>query len=58
MSEIKQDCHYCEFAMCENETSYVDCYVEDNAYFDHHVTDSSEAEQCSMFEYCDVFPKF
>lgn len=58
MTEIKQDCHYCEFAMCKDDKSDVDCYAEDDAYFDHHVTDSSEAEQCSQFAYCDVFPKF
>lgn len=58
MTEIKQDCHYCEFAMCSDDKSYVDCYAEDDAYFDHHVKDSSEAEQCSQFQYCDDFPKF
>lgn len=57
MSENKRDCHYCEFAICTDNKSDVDCYAEDNCYFDHHVTDSSEAEQCSWFEYCDVFPK-
>lgn len=57
MDENKRDCHYCEFASCADDKSDVDCYVEDNAYFDHHVVDSSEAEQCSWFEYCDSFPK-
>jgi len=58
MAEIKQDCHYCEFAMCQDDKSDVDCYVEDFAYFDHHVEDSTEAIDCEWFEYCDVFPKF
>lgn len=57
MKEIKQDCHYCEFAMCKDDKSDVDCYAEDDSYFDHHVIDSSEAERCSQFAYCDVFPK-
>lgn len=52
-----RDCHYCEYACCTDEKSSVDCYVEDNAYFDHHVTDSSEAEDCEWFRYCDIFPK-
>lgn len=29
MKEIR-DCHYCEYACCNNEKSEVDCYVEDN----------------------------
>lgn len=56
MSEIR-DCHYCEYAVCDDANSDVDCYVEDGNYFHHHVRDSKEAEQCDDFEYCDVFPK-
>lgn len=55
--EEKVDCHYCEYAMCMDEDSGVDCYVADNCYFDHHVIDSKEAKECACFEYCDVFPK-
>lgn len=52
------DCHYCEYAMCQDEKSSVDCYVEDNCYFSHHVKDSKkEAENCLDFEFCDSFPK-
>lgn len=51
------DCHYCEYVMCEDKNSTVDCYVEDNCYFDHHVKDGKEAEQCEWFKYCDIFPK-
>ncbi len=50
------DCHYCEYAMCHDENSKVDCYVDDFAYFDHHVKDSSEAKDCSWL-FCDIFPK-
>ena len=57
MSKEKADCHYCQYAMCSDENSYVDCYVDDFAYFDHHVTDSKEAEECTWFRYCDSFPK-
>lgn len=53
-----RDCHFCNFACCDNQTSNVDCYCEDNAYFDHHVTDSKEAKTCNMFEYCGSFPKW
>lgn len=63
MSEIKndmsynyKDCHFCENASCLDENSAVDCYA-DFGYFDHHVEDSREAENCSLFEYCDIFPK-
>lgn len=56
MSEIR-DCHYCEYAVCDDANSDVDCYVEYGNYFHHHVRDSKEAEQCDGFEYCDVFPK-
>lgn len=58
MKEIKRDCHYCEYAFCKDETSDVDCYVDDYAYFDHKVTDSKEAMECDMFRYCDIFPKY
>ena len=51
------DCHYCEYAMCYDNKSECDCYCEDNCYFDHHIKDSKEALNCSMFEYCDIFPK-
>jgi hypothetical protein len=57
MTGNKVDCHYCEYAMCLDENSSVDCYADDNCYFDHHVTDSKEAESCSCFEYCEVFSK-
>ena len=51
------DCHYCEYAMCYDDKSECDCYCEDNCYFDHHIKDSKEALNCTMFEYCDIFPK-
>lgn len=58
MEKVKIDCHYCEYAMCIDEKSSVDCYCDDNCYFDHHITDSKkEAENCNLFEYCGVFPK-
>lgn len=49
ITNIKRDCHYCEYAMCQDGDSSVDCYVEDNAYFDHRVTDSKEAEKMYLF---------
>lgn len=53
------DCHYCEYACCENATSWCKCYIEDGNYFSHEVKDSKkEAEECSWFEFCDIFPKF
>ena len=51
------DCHYCGHAMCHDANGKVDCYVDDFAYFDHHVEDSSEAQNCSWFNFCDTFPK-
>lgn len=51
------DCHYCEYAMTNSPSDSVDCYVEDFAYFDHHIKDSKEAENCDCFEYSDIFPK-
>ena len=46
-SIVKIDCHYCEYACCLDNMSAVDCYVDDFAYFDHHVIDSQkEAEEC------------
>lgn len=54
---IIRDCHYCEYAMCQDKTSSVDCYVDDLAYFDHHVEDSQEAKKCNWFRFCDIFPK-
>ena len=33
------DCHYCEWAMCQDKDSECDCYVEDFGYFSHHVED-------------------
>lgn len=51
------DCHYCGHAMCRDENSKVDCYVDDFEYFDHHVEDSSEAQNCNWFYFCDTFPK-
>lgn len=54
-----RDCHYCEYAFCGNaEDEYVDCYVDDYGYFDHHVTDSKEAEECDWFVYNNNFPKY
>lgn len=53
-----EDCHYCEYACCSDKESSVDCYVEDFAYFDHHVTDPKEAETCGWFSFCDIFPKY
>ena len=59
MKDKVVDCHYCEYACCNDENSSVDCYVEDFSYFDHHVVDSKkEAEECEWFEYCGIFPKF
>ena len=53
------DCHYCEYACCENDTGWCSCYVEDGNYFSHEVKDGKkEAEECSWFEFCDIFPKF
>ena len=43
--------------MCYDNKSECDCYCEDNCYFDHHIKDSKEALNCTMFEYCDIFPK-
>lgn len=43
--------------MCRDEKDKVDCYVDDFAYFDHHVEDSSEAQNCNWFYFCDTFPK-
>ena len=54
----KVDCHYCEYAACEDEVYDVDCYVDDFTYFDHHVEDSKEAEKCRWFKYCASFPKY
>lgn len=52
------DCHYCEWAMCQDKNSECDCYVEDFGYFSHRVEDSKkEAENCSWFKFCGVFPK-
>ena len=46
--DVVVDCHYCEYAACENPNSWCDCYVEDFAYFDHKVIDSKkEAEECN-----------
>ena len=57
--DVVVDCHYCEYAACENPNSWCDCYVEDFAHFDHKVIDSKkEAEECSWFEFCDIFPKY
>lgn len=56
MDEI-MNCHYCEYAMCTDENSEVNCYIDDFAYFDHHIEDSGEAKSCERFEFCDVFPK-
>jgi len=55
--ERNVDCHYCEYAMCLDDKSPVDCYSDDNCYFDHKVIDSKEAEVCYMFRYNDIFPK-
>lgn len=53
------DCHYCNYACCESEDSWVSCYVEDFAYFSHNVKDSKkEAAECEWFRFCDIFPKF
>lgn len=59
MCKENRDCHYCEYAVCENENDeYVICYVEDFGYYSHDIEDSREATKCDSFEYCDVFPKF
>lgn len=53
------DCHYCEYATCDDANSWCNCNVEDGCYFDHEVKDSKkEAEECSWFEFCDIFPKY
>ncbi len=58
MSKEIIDCHYCEYAMCQNKDDLCDCYVEDNGYFDHHIENSKvEAENCNWFKFCDIFPK-
>ena len=52
------DCHYCEWAMCQDENDGCNCCVEDFGYFSHHVEDSKkEAENCEWFKFCDIFPK-
>ena len=56
MAELK-DCHYCVCAMCDSPDSFfVDCYG-DFVFFDHTVSDSSEAEHCSFYSFDDTFPK-
>lgn len=58
MKNIIVDCHYCEYASCEDPNSWCTCYVEDFAYFDYEVIDSrKEAEGCDWFEFSDIFPK-
>lgn len=57
-NNIIRDCHYCQYAACEDADLEVDCYVEDGGYFDHHVKDSNEAKNCSDFWFCDYFPKY
>jgi len=49
------DCHYCEYAWCSDEKSpLIRCCVED----DFEVKDSiKEAGRCSLFKFCDYFPK-
>lgn len=55
--EIK-DCHYCNWCMCIDENDdKAACYVEDNGYFSHDITDPKEAETCPDFIFCDSFPK-
>lgn len=52
------DCHYCEWAACQDAEGWRDCYVEDFGYFSHSVEDSKkEAENCLWYKFCDVFPK-
>lgn len=53
----KRDCHYCDYACCEDEKDEVSCFAEEFFYFSHYVTDSKEAEQCKNFVYNGVFPK-
>lgn len=49
------DCHYCKYASCEDEKGSVSCYAD--SYY--CINDSKEeAENCNMFTFCDVFPKF
>lgn len=54
------DCRYCNYCYCNSPTDKeADCYVEDEAYFSHHIKDPiKEAEECSFFIYCDSFPKW
>ena len=56
--DIIVDCHYCEEALCSSpDDDWCDCYG-DFGWFDHKVIDSKkEAENCSLFKYCDIFPK-
>lgn len=57
MKEIK-DCHYCNWCMCSDANDErAACYVEDNGYFSHNITDPKEAETCPDFIFCDSFPK-
>ena len=59
MENIIVDCHYCEYASCEDPNSWCACYVEDLGSFDHEVIDSKkEAEECDWFEFSDIFPKY
>lgn len=58
MNSIVIDCHYCEYAICQDPDGACDCYVDDECYFDHHVEDSkAEAESCNNFRFCNIFPK-
>ena len=60
MSNEKEiiDCHYCEYACCDDATGWCLCYADDGGYFDHGVKDSKkEAEECSDFKFCNIFPK-
>lgn len=57
MDDIK-DCHYCYYASCDTATSDCECCRASFGFaFNHVVTDSSEAEECSDFEFDDTFPK-
>ena len=54
------DCHYCRYACCGSpEEEDIRCCCDDGCYFDHYVKDSKkEAEECSLFEFDDYFPKY
>ena len=51
MANLERDCRNCAFAHCfsRNKKQKVDCCSSDFMLFDHHVTDTKEAETCDLF---------